>query len=102
MIKVIFNHVNKPNNKLIYYEKDSFPFAGRDTSNDSSCFLQQRRHTAEQSITTEALVSPSASELLCSYVDQNWTFSSVLKTGLTTTADTNFMNTQVQNASLWG
>ncbi|WJJ98631.1 metalloprotease [Elizabethkingia anophelis] len=59
--------------------------------------------TTEQSITTEALVAPSASELLCSYVDQNWSFSSVLKTGLTTTADTNFMNTQIQkNASLWG
>ena len=60
-------------------------------------------NTTEQSITTEALVAPSASELLCSYVDQNWSFSSVLKTGLTTTADTNFMNTQIQkNASLWG
>jgi hypothetical protein len=37
-------------------------------------------NAAEQSITTEALVAPSASELLCSYVDAYWTPTSVLKT----------------------
>jgi len=60
-------------------------------------------NTAEQSITTEALVLPSKSELLCSYVDGNWSFTSVLKSGLKTTADTNFMNSEMsKNASLWG
>ncbi|HAY3550744.1 metalloprotease [Elizabethkingia meningoseptica] len=68
-----------------------------------SCNRDDNASAQEQSITTEALVRPDSSELLCSYVDGNWTFSSVLKTGLPTTADTSFMNTQMQkNASLWG
>lgn len=39
----------------------------------------------------------------CSYVDQNWSSSAVLKTTLKTTAETNFMNAQMANIiSLWG
>lgn len=39
----------------------------------------------------------------CSYVDQNWSSSAVLLTGLQTTADTNFMNGQMTKiASMWG
>ncbi|SHM60177.1 neutral zinc metallopeptidase [Chryseobacterium polytrichastri] len=39
----------------------------------------------------------------CSYVDQNWSSSAVLKTALKTTAETNFMNAQMSNIiSLWG
>ena len=68
-----------------------------------SCNREDNASAPEQSITTEALIPPAPTELLCSYVDGNWTFNSVLKTGLPTTADTSFMNTQMQkNASLWG
>ncbi|KPH11943.1 metalloprotease [Chryseobacterium sp. ERMR1:04] len=39
----------------------------------------------------------------CSYVDQNWSSTAVLKTTLKTTAETNFMNAQMSNIiSLWG
>lgn len=39
----------------------------------------------------------------CSYVDQNWSSTAVLKTTLKTTTDTNFMNAQMAKIiSLWG
>lgn len=46
---------------------------------------------------------PGDLEKICSYVDQYWTASSVLKTALQNTTDTNFMNSQMTKiASLWG
>lgn len=39
----------------------------------------------------------------CSYVDQYWSSTAVLKTSLTTSTDTNFMNAQMSNIiNLWG
>ncbi|MBB4807283.1 hypothetical protein HNP38_002587 [Chryseobacterium defluvii] len=46
---------------------------------------------------------PGDIEKICSYVDQYWTSSSVLKTALQNSTDTNFMNSQMTKiASLWG
>jgi hypothetical protein len=46
---------------------------------------------------------PGEKEKTCSYVDQYWSSTAVLKTTLKTTADTNFMNTQMAKIiSLWG
>lgn len=46
---------------------------------------------------------PGDIEKICSYVDQNWSSTAVLKTTLQTTTDTNFMNAQLAKIiSLWG
>ena len=46
---------------------------------------------------------PGDLEKNCSYVDNNWSNSSVLVTGLQNSTDTNFMNAQMTKiASLWG
>ncbi len=46
---------------------------------------------------------PGEREKACYYVDQYWSSSSVLKTALQTSADTNFMNAQMTRiAGLWG
>ena len=46
---------------------------------------------------------PSDLEKACQYVDSYWTYNSVLLTTLKTTADTNFMNTQMSKiAGIWG
>lgn len=46
---------------------------------------------------------PGEKEKTCSYVDQYWSSTAVLKTTLKTTADTNFMNAQMAKIiSLWG
>jgi hypothetical protein len=45
---------------------------------------------------------PDAREKLCYYVDNNWSTSSVLVSGLQNSTDTNFMNSQMTKiASLW-
>lgn len=46
---------------------------------------------------------PGEIEKICSYVDQYWSSTAVLKTTLKTTADTNFMNAQMAKIiGLWG
>ena len=60
--------------------------------------------TAPEEVTTFASAEPVGNlQLNCSYVDGNWTSSSVLKSGLTSSTDTNFMNGQMAAiASMWG
>lgn len=46
---------------------------------------------------------PGALEKVCYYVDNNWSNSAVLKSGLQNSADTSFMNGQMTKiASMWG
>lgn len=46
---------------------------------------------------------PGNLEKFCSFVDQNWSSSSVLKTVLQNSTDTNFMNSQMNKiANMWG
>ncbi|MCT2564545.1 metalloprotease [Chryseobacterium herbae] len=55
-----------------------------------------------QSASTK-LEQPGDLEKSCSYVDQYWSSSAVLKTTLSNSTDTNFMNAQMTKiASLWG
>src|ERR1700750_1158333 len=63
----------------------------------------------EESVLPEAqsastkLEQPGDLEKSCSYVDQYWSSSAVLKTTLSNSTDTNFMNAQMTKiASLWG
>ena len=57
----------------------------------------------EQQASSAKLDQPSALEKACYYVDNNWSSSSVLMTGLQNSADTSFMNGQMtQIASMWG
>ncbi|PUB26433.1 hypothetical protein C8J95_111117 [Elizabethkingia sp. YR214] len=68
----------------------------------TSCNRENETIAPEQSVTDEAFMAPT-SELLCNYVDSYWPFSAVLKSGLKTVADTNFMLSEIKkNASLWG
>lgn len=57
----------------------------------------------ESQTETAKIEQPGDLEKICAYVDQYWTSSSVLKTSLKTTTDTNFMTGQMTKiASLWG
>lgn len=57
----------------------------------------------ESQTETSKIDQPGDLQKQCSYVDQNWSSSAVLKTVLKTTAETNFMNAQMSNIiSLWG
>ncbi|RKS96717.1 neutral zinc metallopeptidase [Chryseobacterium defluvii] len=57
----------------------------------------------ESQTETSKIEQPGDLEKICAYVDQYWTSSSVLKTSLKTTTDTNFMTGQMTKiASLWG
>lgn len=70
----------------------------------AACTAEDRDPMAEtENITALQPEQPGASDLSCSYVDGNWASSAVLKTGLTSSTDTNFMvaqNTKI--AGLWG
>lgn len=57
----------------------------------------------ESQTETAKIEQPGDLEKICAYVDQYWTSSSVLKTSLKTTTDTNFMTGQMTKiSSLWG
>ncbi|AZA52586.1 metalloprotease [Chryseobacterium sp. G0201] len=57
----------------------------------------------ESQTETSKIEQPGDMQKQCSYVDQYWSSSAVLKTVLKTTTDTNFMNAQMSNIiSLWG
>lgn len=57
----------------------------------------------ESQTETSKIEQPGDLQKQCSYVDQYWSSSAVLKTVLKTTTDTNFMNAQMSNIiSLWG
>lgn len=57
----------------------------------------------ESQTETSKIDQPGDLQKQCSYVDQNWSSSAVLKTTLKTTTDTNFMNAQMTKIiSLWG
>lgn len=58
----------------------------------------------EEPILSSAVVDqPGDLENTCSYVDGNWASSAVLKTGLNSSTDTNFMNSQMTKiANLFG
>ncbi len=69
-----------------------------------SCTAEDRS-PAEQPETIAALApeQPGTNDISCSYVDGNWASSAVLKTGLTSSTDTNFMVAQNKKiAGLWG
>ncbi|WP_419869450.1 neutral zinc metallopeptidase [Chryseobacterium sp. CT-SW4] len=59
---------------------------------------------APQSLSESAKIEqPGELEKSCSYVDAYWSSTAVLKTTLSTTADTNFMTSQMsKNAAMWG
>ncbi|MDR2237476.1 MAG: metalloprotease [Chryseobacterium sp.] len=68
-----------------------------------------RDDQTEESVLPEAqtqasrIEQPGELEKTCYYVDQYWTSSSVLKTALQNSTDTNFMNAQMTKiAGLWG
>lgn len=57
----------------------------------------------ESQTETSKIEQPGTLQRQCSYVDQYWSSTAVLKTGLKTTTDTNFMNAQMTKIiSLWG
>lgn len=57
----------------------------------------------ESQTETSKIEQPGDLQKQCSYVDQYWSSSAVLKTTLKTTTDTNFMNAQMTKIiSLWG
>ncbi|GAB0156611.1 metalloprotease [Chryseobacterium sp. Alg-005] len=71
----------------------------------TACNDDQMEDTVLPESQTEAakIEQPGDLEKICAYVDQYWTSSSVLKTSLKTTTDTNFMTGQMTKiASLWG
>lgn len=71
----------------------------------TACNDDQMEDTVSPESQTEPakIEQPGDLEKICAYVDQYWTSSSVLKTSLKTTTDTNFMTGQMTKiASLWG
>lgn len=57
----------------------------------------------DQQTQTGKIEQPGELEKICYYVDQYWSSSSVLTTGLQNATDTNFMNAQMTKiASMWG
>lgn len=67
-----------------------------DDKMDDNVLPQQEAQSAK-------IEQPGAIEKICAYVDNYWSSSSVLKTTLQNTTDTNFMNSQMTKiASLWG
>jgi len=57
----------------------------------------------ESQTETSKIEQPGDLQKQCSYVDQYWSSTAVLKTTLKTTTDTNFMNAQMTKIiSLWG
>ncbi|WP_300686157.1 metalloprotease [Chryseobacterium sp.] len=57
----------------------------------------------QQAALSAKIEQPGALEKVCYYVDNNWSNSAVLKSGLQNSADTSFMNGQMTKiASMWG
>lgn len=57
----------------------------------------------QQTALSAKIEQPGALEKVCYYVDNNWSNSAVLKSGLQNSADTSFMNGQMTKiASMWG
>lgn len=68
-----------------------------------SCTADDRDMETEAETISTAMEQPGVVESSCSYVDGNWASSAVLKTGLNSSTDTNFMNSQMTKiASLFG
>lgn len=71
-----------------------------------SCNNDEREDVVMPKAETSALTlndQPNDIQIQCSYVDGNWSSSAVLKTGLNSSTDTNFMNGQNSKISaMWG
>ncbi len=69
----------------------------------ASCNTDRNSENIISENSIASIEQPTELERICSYVDQNWSSSAVLRTYLNTTDDSNFMNAQISNiAKMWG
>ena len=69
----------------------------------ASCNTDRNGEDVSPQTVATAIEQPKGPETQCSYVDQNWNSTAVLKTTLRTSGDTNFMNSQMTRiARLFG